>query len=225
VSRTQRELKALRQQQREEAAARQRARDRRNLFIIGGVLGTAAVAILVVALALNHASQVSTQNRLPFQAVSGVVGTPVADEGRTHVDPSTTPTYKSYPPASGPHYSAQGVAPVPWQTIATASSPLVEGQYIHNLEHGGMAILYNCPTGADCTTLQNSLEKYVRNLAPVEPTFGEVKVVLTPYSKGMQQHKVALVAWDYIEFLDSYDQALITRFYENHVNKGPEQIA
>ena len=225
MSRTQRELKALRQQQREEAAARQRARDRRNLFIIGGVLGTAAVVILVVALALNHASQVSTQNRPPFQAVSGIVGTPVPDEGRTHVDPSTTPTYKSYPPASGPHYSAQGVAPVPWQTIATSSSPLVEGQYIHNLEHGGMAILYNCPTGADCTTLQNSLENYVRNLAPVEPTFGEVKVVLTPYSKGMQQHKVALVAWDYIEFLDSYDQALITRFYENHVNKGPEQIA
>ena len=46
MSRTQRELKALRQQQREEAAARQRTRDRRNLFIIGGILGTAAVAIV-----------------------------------------------------------------------------------------------------------------------------------------------------------------------------------
>ena len=224
MSRTQRELKALRQQQREEAAARQRARDRRNLFIIGGVLGTAAIAILVVALALNHASQVSNQNRLPFQAVSTTQGQPVADEGRTHVDPSTSPTYNSYPPASGPHYSAQGIAPVNWQTIGTSSSPLVEGQYIHNLEHGGIAILYNCPTGTDCTTLQNSLENYVRNLAPVEPTFGEVKVVLSPYSKGMQK-KVALVAWDYIEFLDAYDQAAITSFYENHVNKGPEQIA
>ena len=224
MSRTQRELKALRQQQREEAAARQRARERRNLFIIGGLLGSAAVAILVVALALNHASQVSNPNRLPFQTVSGTMGQPVADEGRTHVDPSTTPTYKSYPPASGPHYSAQGIAPVPWQTIATSSNPLVEGQYIHNLEHGGIAILYNCPTGTDCTSLQNSLENYVKNLAPVEPTFGEVKVVLSPYSKGMQL-KVALVAWDYIEFLDTYDQALITRFYENHVDKGPEQIA
>jgi hypothetical protein len=224
VSRTQRELKALRQQQREEAAARQRARDRRNLFIIGGVLGSAAIAILVVALALNHASQVSNQNRLPFQAVSTTQGQPVADEGRTHVDPSTSPTYNSYPPASGPHYSAQGIAPVSWQTIGTSSSPLVEGQYIHNLEHGGIAILYNCPSGTDCTTLQNSLENYVRNLAPVEPTFGEVKVVLSPYSKGMQK-KVALVAWDYIEFLDAYDQAAITSFYENHVNKGPEQIA
>jgi len=219
VSRTQRELKALRQQQREEAAARQRARDRRNLFIIGGILGTAAVAILIVALALNHAAQVSTQNRLPFQTVSGTVGQAVADEGRNHVDPSTAPTYKFYPPASGPHFSVQGVAPVPWQTIDT----LQEGQYIHNLEHGGIAILYDCPSGADCTTLKNALENYVRNLAPVEPTYHEIKVVLTPYSRGMQK-KVALVAWDYIEFLDGYDQAEITRFYENHVNQGPEQI-
>ena len=219
MSRTQRELKALRQQQREEAAARQRGRDRRNLFIIGGILGTAAVAILIVALALNHAAQVSTQNRLPFQTVSGTVGQAVADEGRNHVDPSTAPTYKFYPPASGPHFSVQGVAPVPWQTIDT----LQEGQYIHNLEHGGIAILYDCPSGADCTTLKNALENYVRNLAPVEPTYHEIKVVLTPYSRGMQK-KVALVAWDYIEFLDGYDQAEITRFYENHVNQGPEQI-
>ena len=219
MSRTQRELKALRQQQREEAAARQRGRDRRNLFIIGGILGTAAVAILIVALALNHAAQVSTQNRLPFQTVSGTVGQAVADEGRNHVDPSTAPTYKFYPPASGPHFSAQGIAPVPWQTIDT----LQEGQYIHNLEHGGIAILYDCPSGADCTTLKNALENYVRNLAPVEPTYHEIKVVLTPYSRGMQK-KVALVAWDYIEFLDSYDQAEITRFYENHVDQGPEQI-
>jgi hypothetical protein len=87
-----------------------------------------------------------------------------------------------------------------------------------------MAILYNCPTGADCTTLQKSLENYVTNLAPAEPVFNEVKVVLTPYSKGMTK-KVALVAWDYIEFLDVYDQATITQFYENHVNKGPENIA
>jgi hypothetical protein len=219
VSRTQRELKALRQQQREEAAARQRARDRRNLLIIGGILGTAAVVILIVALALNHASQVASQNRLPFQTVSGTVGQPIADEGRTHVDPSTTPTYKFYPPASGPHYSAQGIAPVPWQTIGT----LQEGQYIHNLEHGGIAILYDCPSGTNCTALKNSLENYVKNLAPVEPQFKEVKVVLSPYSRGMQK-KVALVAWDYIEFLDGYDQAEITRFYENHVNQAPEQI-
>jgi len=214
-------MKALRQQQREEAAARQRARDLRNLIIIVVVLVAAALAILLVALYLNHQSQQANANRLPFQTVSGVVGTPVPDEGRNHVDPSTTPTYKSYPPASGPHYSAQGIAPVPWQTIAT----LQEGQYIHNLEHGGMAILFNCPSGSDCTTLKNQLQNYVQNLAPAEPQFNEVKVIMTPYSRGMGTHKLAVVAWDYIEFLDSYDQAEITRFYENHVDRGPEQIS
>ena len=220
MSRTQKELKALRQQQREEAAARQRARDRRNLFIIAGILGTAAVAILVVALALNQASKVATTNRLQWQTYNGpTLGTVVPDEGRAHVDPSTSPTYKSYPPASGPHYSVQGIAPVPWMTIAA----LQEGQYIHNLEHGGIVILYNCPSGADCTTLKNSLENYVKNLAPIEPTHNEVKVVLSPYSHGMDK-KVALVAWGYIQFLDSYDQNAITQFYENHADKGPEAV-
>jgi len=221
MSRTQRELKALRQQQREEAAARQRARDRHNLYIIGGILGTVAVAILIVALALNHAAQVATQNRLPFQAVTEAVGREIPDEGpATHVDPSTTPTYKFYPPTSGPHYSLQGQAPVPWQTIDN----LVEGQFVHNLEHGGIAILYNCPSGDDCTALKNQLENYVKNLAPVEPTFHEVKVVMTPYSRGMEK-KVALVAWHYVDFLDGYDPNEITRFYESHVDKGPENIA
>jgi len=221
MSRTQRELKALRQQQREEAAARQRARERRNLFVIGGVLGLAALTILFVALYLNHQAQVANANRLTFQTVSGTVGTQIPDEGTaSHISPSTTWTYKFYPPTSGPHYSVPGSAPALWQTVDN----LVEGQFVHNLEHGGIAILYDCPSGSDCTTLKNQLENYVKNLAPAEPQFNEVKLVMTPYSRGMQK-KVALVAWHYVDFLDSYDQAEITRFYENHVDRGPEQIA
>ena len=219
MSRTQRDLKAMRQQQREEAAARQRARERRSLFIIGGILATAAVAILVVALALNHQAQQQNSSRLPFQAVSGTVGQQIADEGpATHIDPSTQPTYKFYPPTSGPHWG-QPAAPAPWLTIDT----LPEGVFVHNLEHGGIAILYNCPSGTDCTTLKDQLTNYVKTLAPLEPTYREVKIVMTPYSHGMQK-KVALVAWHWVEFLDGYDQNEITRFYEAHVNQGPEAV-
>lgn len=220
MSRTQKELKALRQQQRDDAAARQRARDRRNLFIIAGVLGTAAVAILVVALALQQAAKVATANRIPFQTVSGTIGTQVPDEGTpSHIDPSTQWTYKFYPPTSGPHYSVAGSAPVTWGTVDT----LVEGQFVHNLEHGGVVILYNCPSGSDCTSLKNSLTNYVQKLAPLEPTYTVAKIVMTPYSHGMQK-KIALVAWHYIEFLDAYDQNAITQFYENHVDQGPEAV-
>lgn len=210
----------MRQAQREEAAARQKARDRRNLLIVAGALAVVAIAIVVVAAILNNNAKVAQANRIKFQPVSTPVGQQVADEGTaTHIDPGTTWNYKFYPPTSGPHYNVQGSAPVAWQTIAT----LQEGQFVHNLEHGGIAILYNCPSGSDCTTLKNQLENYVNNLAPAEPTYNEVKLVMSPYSRGMQK-KIALVAWHYVDFLDSYDQNEITRFYESHVDQGPEQI-
>jgi hypothetical protein len=210
----------MRQLQREQAAARQRARDRRNLFIIGGILVVAAVVIFIVAVALNQQAKLANVNRLPFQTVSTLLGQQIADEGTpSHIDPSTTWTYKFYPPTSGPHYSVAGSAPAAWKTIDT----LVEGQFVHNLEHGGIAILYNCPSGTDCTTLKNQLTDYINKLAPLEPTYGEVKIVMTPYSNGMTK-KVALVAWHYIEFLDAYDQNAITQFYESHVDKGPEAV-
>jgi len=213
VSRTQRELKALRQQQREEAAARQRARDRRNLFIIGGILGTAAVAILIVALALNHAAQVSTQNRLPFQTVSGTVGQAVADEGRNHVDPSTAPTYKFYPPASGPHFSVQGVAPVPWQTIDT----LQEGQYIHNLEHGGIVIDHNAISGDDLAKLTSLLSTYPRD------KYGEVKIVIQPYDR-IAPGTIVLTAWGWRQILTRYDETVVRAFLDAHMNRCCEDV-
>ena len=222
MSRTQRELKALRQQQREEAAARQRARDRRNLLITGGILGVFALGILVVALYLNNLNKQASANRLTFQTVSGTVGTAVPDEGAaTHITPGTSWNYKFYPPTSGPHWLVPGSAPATWQDTGET---LAEGQFVHNLEHGGIAILYNCPSGSACTTLKNQLENYVKNLAPQEPTFNEVKMVMTPYSRGLGSHKIALVAWHYVMFLDSYDQNAITQFYENHVDQGPEQV-
>src|SRR5438132_14047931 len=126
------------------------------------ILVKAAIVILVVAHALRHHEHHSNVNRLPFQTVTGTVGQEIPDEGpATHVDPSTTPTYKFYPPTSGPHYSLQGSAPVPWQTIDN----LVEGQFVHNLEHGGIAILYNSPSGNDCTALKTHLENDVKHLA------------------------------------------------------------
>ena len=221
MSRTQRELKALRQAQREEALRRQRTQDRRNLLLIAAGVVVLGVAILLVAAYLNHQSQAGSGNRLAWQDLSGqTAGTQIADEGTaTHIDPSTTWHYKFYPPTSGPHYG-QPYAPVPWQTV---DQTLSEGQFVHNLEHGGIVILYNCPGGSDCDKLKSELTNYVKNLAPLEPTYHEVKLVLTPYSKGMQK-KVALVAWHWVEFLDGYDQNEITRFYEIHADQGPEQV-
>ena len=184
-----------------------RAARRRRTWITG--LGVAVVAAAIVGY-------------FAYRAVADLPGARFEDQGNAHIQMASEPhpPYNSDPPTSGPHYNVQGYAPVPWKTIDT----LVEGQFVHNLEHGGIAILYNCPSGNDCTTLKNQLQNYVTNLAPAEPQFGKVKIVMTPYTKGMQK-KIALVAWHYVDFLDVYDQNEITRFYENHVDQGPEQIA
>jgi hypothetical protein len=214
MSRPERELKAMRQTQRAEAARRQKAAERRSLLIIVGVLAAAALAIAVTALYLYN----STPRHLTFQPVAQDVGQVVPSEGQQHVQAGTQVTYQHQPPTSGSHYSQAGVAPVAWQTIGTLQPEV----WVHNLEHGGIVVLYNCPSG--CDDLQKQLTTYVNSIVPAEPQFGEYKIILSPYSQGMGTHKVALLAWDRIEFLDGYDQARITQFYESHADKGPERI-
>ncbi len=204
----------MRQAQRAEAARRQKAAERRSLLIIVGVLAAAALAISITALYLYN----STPRHLTFQSVAQDVGQVVPDEGRQHVQAGTQVTYQHQPPTSGSHYSQAGIAPVAWQTIGTLQPEV----WIHNLEHGGVVVLYSCPSG--CDDLQKQLTTYVNSIVPAEPQYGEYKIIMSPYSDGMGTHKVALLAWDRIEFLDGYDQANITTFYESHVDKGPERI-
>ncbi len=216
MSKSQRELKAVRQAQRDEALGRQRARDRRNLLLIVGVLAAAGLLILVVAVYLNNASQKTGQ--LAWQAQTGTAGEQVPDEGTaTHIPATEVWQYKNYPPTSGPHYGVPD-GPAPWQTVGN----LREGTFIHNLEHGGIVILYNCPSGQECDKLRNDLTNYVENRAPAEPNRKSVRLVMSPYSRDMKK-KVALLAWNWIEFLDAYDEKEITRFYEIHANQGPEK--
>jgi hypothetical protein len=214
MSRPERELKAMRQTQRAEAARRQKAAERRSLLIILGVLAAAALAIAVTALYLYN----STPRHLTFQPVAQDVGQVVPSEGQQHVQAGTQVTYQHQPPTSGSHYSQTGIAPVNWQTIGTLQPEV----WVHNLEHGGIVVLYNCPSG--CDDLQKQLTTYVNSIVPAEPQYGEYKIILSPYSQGMGTHKVALLAWDRIEFLDGYDQAKITQFYESHADKVPERI-
>ena len=214
MSRPERELKAMRQTQRAEAARRQKAAERRSLLIIVGVLAAAALAIAVTALYLYN----STPRHLTFQPVAQDVGQVVPSEGQQHVQAGTQVTYQHQPPTSGSHYSQAGLAPVAWQTIGTLQPEV----WVHNLEHGGIVVLYNCPTG--CDNLQKQLTTYVNSIVPAEPQYGEYKIILSPYSQGMGTHKVALLAWGRIEFLDGYDQAKITQFYEARVDQGPERI-
>ena len=104
-----------------ETFARRRRRNR-NLRT-GGIIGV-AVALLVGVLSFAV-----------MEATAPVPGDTLPDEGRGHVDLGSPLTNTNNPPASGSHYPVTAR----W---AFSDSPLQPGFWIHNLEHGGITVLY-----------------------------------------------------------------------------------
>ncbi len=137
-------------------------------------------------------------------------------EGFQHVQPGTPLTYNHYPPSSGAHYPN----PMRWAVYA---EPIPEGNFVHNLEHSGIVILYHCPEG--CPELVKQLQDFYDNTPP-EDQFGEVKVLITPYDRELPAKVVAL-AWGFqlnLYQFDEADQEALLNFYQRHVNQGPEII-
>jgi hypothetical protein len=150
----------------------------------------------------------------------------VADEGHNHVADGTKVAYKHQPPSSGDHYSSK-LGPLPWNTY---KDPVQPESFVHNLEHGGVVMVYKC-SGTDCDTFYSQAQavfaKLPKKPAPVTPQAGvqqiqEVKFLSTPYQD--MTPKVALLAWDKEQDLDSIDVTAITAFYNTYGDHGREDL-
>jgi len=193
---TRREVK--RQRREEERRRKQQGK----ILRVAGIILAAVVLMGGIVLLVVRGSQ--SDASLP--------GTPVPDEGRTHIPDTQQPQYAHYPPASGPHYDA----PANWGVYDQA---LPDGRWVHNLEHGGIVILYKCPSG--CPDLVKQLKDFYAS-APQSAEWKEVKLVITPYDK--MDHQIAIVAWDWIDEMDTFDSARLLRFYKAHMDRGPEDV-
>jgi hypothetical protein len=78
---------------------------------------------------------------------------------------------------------------------------------LHNLEHGGIGVQYDCPDG--CKELVDQLADIVRRALDQD-----LKVIMSPYP-GMET-RIALTAWAFIDRLDEYDEARVTEFIQAH---------
>jgi hypothetical protein len=104
--------------------------------------------------------------------------------------------YNSSPPSSGAHCDS-------WSQYGVAygeSAPLPACHFLHNLEHGAIALLYNCPDG--CPEIVEALEALMAS-PPDDPNCPFARIVLTPYAE--MSAKVAAAAWGFTWSSDCFD--------------------
>ena len=193
---------------RAEMIKQQAAVERRNRNIVIAVF---AVVIVGGAVGIGFLTKSATDSS------SGLAGYAVPAEGASHAQMGSPLTHKHQPPSSGNHYSQQGVAPVPWAPYRQA---IPEGDWLHNLEHGGVALVYRC-SATECDDFYAKAQQLSRSL-PRDSKFNEVKFVSTPYPN--MQPKLAVLSWGREEDLSTLDGAAILDFYQRNVDHGPESI-
>jgi hypothetical protein len=151
-----------------------------------------------------------------------IVGEAIDEMPHTHVSPPAKVTYNHNPPTSGCHYNLGAPNPAPIRPGVYDKE--IEAEYwVHNLEHGYIAVLYNCPTG--CQDVVTQLITWRKGLPPESAIGGVVtyaKVIVLPWHT--MPVKFAAVSWDYYQGWNSFDVSGIQAFYDNHVGHSPEGV-
>jgi hypothetical protein len=168
----------------------------------------------------------------PSVAPSGspVLGQIEDDMGHTHIDPGTLARYTFCPPASGVHYNLSGQGPIPPRLYGPDDPALPMG-WIHNLEHGGLVILYNCNAGGCDQSNQDQLKALIGNFpnSPIcqIPSGTYPKGQLSPVIARFDQMKTpfAALVWGRVLFQDKLDTAQILEFFSRYAERtNPEKI-
>lgn len=178
---------------------------RRKLMYLGG--GGLAVVVIVIAAVLVLAGGGGTSfASLEKSKTCAVASFPDEGQGHTYKNKLIQPTdivpYKTDPATSGHHYQV----PAPWG-VYTAPIPAVIR--VHNLEHGGVEVLYGDKVSA---TDIAAVEKDVRS---------DWKLMLmAPYPK--LGAKIYYVAWQHWIACTGYQKTALDEAQKRWRDKGPE---
>lgn len=113
--------------------------------------------------------------------------------------------YLDPPPSSGPHNPC-------WGSWGVHDQPLAAERWVHNLEHGGLVYLYNCPQGCDA------------EIATIKSIGGlRARTIVTAYDKLPQ--RFAVVSWGHRLVSDCLDRPAFEAFSYAHYGQGPESNA
>ena len=158
---------------------------------------------------------------LGVASVALAQGKQMPDAGQEHIAPDQKGVYRSYPPTSGQHWGDT------WADWTMYDHPLPPEEFVHNLEHGGIVLLYNCPAPCDGGTCSGGCDADVQKLIAIRAgrkpdQFNEVRVLITPDS--LMPHKLAAIAWGWRWQGEAVDAAEINCFIDARYDKAPESI-
>ncbi|HXU69635.1 MAG TPA: DUF3105 domain-containing protein [Polyangia bacterium] len=171
-----------------------------------------SAAIVVVAGCGGSPSRGSCSDGPPCALDCGPAVDAPPNEGQLHVPEPTMVDYQSNPPASGPHWP---MWQEPWQPYPDG---LPRERWVHNLEHGGIVLLYNCPGG--CDDVVGELTALWQATPP--DRYNEQRVLIVPDSA--MPHKVAAIAWGWRWQGESVDSGAIRCFMDARYDRAPESI-
>ncbi len=137
----------------------------------------------------------------------------VTSEGQRHLAEGTAIDYSSNPPCIGDHF------PI-WLEWGVYDAPVDPGYYVHNLEHGGVAFLYDCPEG--CPEIAQALIDFANSI-PADDG-GPFRFVVMPFDGDMPA-RVAAVAWGKVYTNDCVNPDELAAFVADNYRKAPEDVA
>ena len=142
--------------------------------------------------------------------------------GARHVPVGTVVPYASNPPSGGDHYAI-------WLSWGAHDAPVPPGHWVHNLEHGGVALLYRCANRAACPELAGQLESIAAAVpqdarCTVEAPGVRGRVLVLPDPDLPDGVQVAAAAWGYTLVARCVDAPLLRQFYVDHEGHGPEDL-
>ena len=199
------------------------------------LLYTGLVAVIAVGAALVYASFTTkgyvclsawTPGPTPTAAPSATphIGYFQDDLGRNHVPLGTRVRYAFCPPASGLHYSAAGAGPIEPRFYGSSESTVPEN-WIHNMEHGGLVVLYRCGSGDTCDQAQQDALRSFYTTFPNSPVCDVPRGVIGPVITRFDDmaFPYAALLWNQVLPLTSFDARQILAFFEqNGERTNPE---
>jgi hypothetical protein len=144
------------------------------------------------------------------------------DLGRLHVRTGSN-RYEYCPPASGPHYNAQGQGPIRRNFYGPGSEQDPAG-WIHNLEHGYVVVLYSCGRGGNDCPSASELDALRRFFETAPQTEGATrcrvpnKVLVARFDE--MSTRFALVAWDRVLLTNTFNVEQARQFAQQWIDSS-----